>query len=178
MNLDSAFSEIYESTRRQTLAYITAKCASCDDIADLVQETYTELYALMKRRGVGYIREPEALVIGLAKQQLSRHYRRDTLRRKHITELNDEDGREVELSDIEALSVEEIVAERLDFERIRELVRSYGIETERIFRLYFAEELTLSEIARLTEQSESNVKNRLYRTLTRIRNEITKGENQ
>ncbi len=177
MHIDTYFTSVYEMTKRQVHAYLTAKCALCEDVDDLFQDTYTELYSLLKRRGIGYIREPEAFVISIAKQRLSRHYRKAALRRHcEVESPVMDDGSEVELDDIESLSVEEIVCEKMDVEQIRTLVCTYGVETERIIRLYFVEGLTIAEIAQLTATSESNVKNRIYRTLKRIRNEITKGE--
>ena len=68
------FNRIYNETNRSVLAYITAKCSSVSDIGDIFQETYLELYRLLLKRGDGYIQNPQALVIRLAKQKVYRHY--------------------------------------------------------------------------------------------------------
>ena len=77
-----AFRKLYDETRRETLIYLTARCADPGDAADLFQETYAEAYAALCRRGPAYVRSGEAFVKKLAAQQLHRHYRRRELRRE------------------------------------------------------------------------------------------------
>ena len=46
---------------------------------------------------------------------------------------------------------------------------SKGDEVRKIFHLFYRFDLTIAEIARLLDTSESDVKNKLYRTLKEIR---------
>ena len=44
------FEEIYSSTYKQTLKYIICKCSNIEDVNDLIQETYIELYKILKNK--------------------------------------------------------------------------------------------------------------------------------
>ena len=50
-NITSLFNDIYDSTNRKVFAFLAARCKSIPDAHDLFQDTYTELYAVLKRRG-------------------------------------------------------------------------------------------------------------------------------
>lgn len=47
----AAFNQIYDETSQKVLVYITARCSSTDQIGDLFQETYMELYRVLSRPG-------------------------------------------------------------------------------------------------------------------------------
>ena len=51
-NIASRFDEVYHSTHRAVLLFITARCKHTADIHDIFQETYMEFYKLLVRRGV------------------------------------------------------------------------------------------------------------------------------
>ena len=73
-NPTTLFNDIYDSTTRKVLVYITAKCSSPADIHDIFQETYMELYSILVKKGPDSIQNSEAFVMKLAKQKLSRYY--------------------------------------------------------------------------------------------------------
>ena len=62
-NIASRFDEIYNSTNKAVLAFITAKCGRTADIGDIFQETYMELYQILIKRGVEYVTNDKALVL-------------------------------------------------------------------------------------------------------------------
>lgn len=167
ISADEAFLAIYRATERQILVYLTAKCGDPADLQDLFQETYAELYAVLRRRGAGYVREAAAFVKKLARQQLCRHYSRRARRR--CDSLEDLDGEPpappAELDD--RLVTEALLA------RVRAALAREPALTRKIFTLHFGLDLTLAETARALEVSESFVKNRLYRTIDRLRSEIS-----
>ena len=68
------FDEIFDSTKKTVLAYITAKCGHTANIHDIVQETYMELYKVLRKRGADYVKNERAFVLRLAKQKINRHY--------------------------------------------------------------------------------------------------------
>lgn len=43
---DDFFNELYASTNQKVLAYIIVKCGKTEDVADIFQETYTEVVKL------------------------------------------------------------------------------------------------------------------------------------
>ena len=70
----SRFDEIYNSTNKAVLAFITAKCGRIADVGDIFQETYMELYRLLDKRGTDYITNEKALVLRIAKRKVARYY--------------------------------------------------------------------------------------------------------
>lgn len=46
------FEEIYNNTYTYTLRYILCKCSNIDDVNDLLQETYVELYKILKTKKI------------------------------------------------------------------------------------------------------------------------------
>jgi len=175
MDTDERFRTLYDLTYRQTAAKVTAKCRSMADADDLLQEIYLELYRIIRKRGADYVKDPERLVGRLTKQKLARYYRKLAASREVYFE-PDEDGNEPDIADIESLSVEEIVADNEIIDRTRRLLETKNDKTRRIFHLYYRFGLTIPEIAQSMGTSESDVKNRIYRTLKEIR-EYWKGEN-
>ncbi len=45
---DDFFNELYASTNQKVLAYIIVKCGKTEDVADIFQETYTEVVKIIK----------------------------------------------------------------------------------------------------------------------------------
>ena len=68
------FNEIYDSTKNMTLAYITAKCRHVEDVNDIFQDTYTELFQVLTKRGPDYIKNSKAFVMRIAKRKIARYY--------------------------------------------------------------------------------------------------------
>jgi len=88
------------------LATTLRESKSIPDAHDLFQDTYTELYAVLKRRGTDYIKNSEAFVMRLARQKLSRYYSLyDRLKAIRSLFVETEDGEEVNLADLEEQSV-------------------------------------------------------------------------
>lgn len=168
MHREERFRQIYAQTHRKTAAQIMAGARQTADAADLIQEVYLELYQILLRRGAGYIRDPEALMARLTRQVLARYYR-EMSRRPEVYAEPSEDGITAELPDIESLSVEEITEDREVLAWTERYLAERGDEVRRIFHLYYRFGLTLAEISRLLGRTESDVKNKLYRTLREIR---------
>ena len=73
-NYETAFNKIYDSTNKKVLALITAKCCNTEDINDIFQETYIELYSTICNKGTDYIKNPEAFLSHIVKQKIYKHY--------------------------------------------------------------------------------------------------------
>ena len=167
MTTEERFRQIYDTTYRQTAAQILAKSRQSGDAADLIQEVYLEVYTILQRRGQGYIRNPVALVGKITRQALARYYRTMS-HRQEVYAVESEDGINAEMEDIHALSVEEIAADREVLLCTDRYLRKRGEEVRKIFHLYYRFGMTVPEIARLLGRTESDVMNKLYRTLKEI----------
>lgn len=162
----AAFQSIYEATSRQILIYLTARCCDPDDIPDLFQETYTELYAVLCRRGVRYVENGEAFVKTLAKKQLHKHYSRRALRQPVSL-----DTLEQALPAPDGEIDDRLITGEL-LRQVHDALRQQPALTRKIFYLHYSLELTLPETAQELGVSLSFVKNRLYRTLAALRAEF------
>jgi RNA polymerase sigma-70 factor (ECF subfamily) len=171
------FNEIYDGTNKAVLGFVTAKCGNTADIQDIMQDTYMEVYRILLKRGADYAREPQALVLRIARQKLSRYY---TLaqRLKAVIPLNaaGADGEEIDISDLEAVSdaflTEDFVANKLLLEEVRALIHAKPQDVKKVFYLFYDVGLTIPQIAETLAMSESNVKHKLYRTLKELREKV------
>lgn len=168
MSTEELFRQIYDQTYRKTAAYITAKSRQTADAADLIQQTYLELFDILRRHGTSYIKNPDAIMTKLTRQVMARYYKKMGSSREIYEDVS-EDGITAEIEDIEALSVEELTEDRAVLDWTEQYLTSRGDDIRKIFHLYYRFDLTIAEIARMTGRSESDIKNKLYRTLKEIR---------
>lgn len=178
------FNQIYNETSRKVLVYITARCSSTDQIGDIFQETYMELYRVLLRRGAGYIQKREGFVLRLARQKLWRSYSLAG-RLRQLLPLGE--SREAEGKDFSGglpedfpddIQLEEQAVSRVLAEQVLASLRSRPEEVQKIFYLYYCMDLTLAQIAKVMGLSESSVKNKLYRTLGALRKEYAPREGE
>jgi len=171
-NITSRFNEIYDSTYKIVLSYVTAKCGNTADIRDIMQDIYLELYQIIAKRGVDYIKDEKSLCLRIARQKLSRYY--SLLERLKmfvpITTVS-EDSEEVDISDFETDSflTEDFVVNQVLLEDIRRFIEQKPQDVKKVFYLFYDVGNTIPEIARLLSMSESNVKHKIYRTLKELR---------
>lgn len=172
-SITSRFNEIYNSTNKAVLSFVTVKCRNTADIQDIVQDTYVELYRLLVKRGADYIKNEKALILRIAKQKLSRHY--SLMERLKIfvpMTAENEDGDEIDLLESEAdnFMTEEFVTNQIMLDEIKRLIMEKPQDVKKVFYLFYDVGLTIPEIAKELSMSESNVKHKLYRTLKELRN--------
>ena len=170
-SISSRFDEIYDSTNKSVLAFITAKCRNTADINDIFQDTYMELYQVLIKRGDNYVKNEKAFLIRLAKQKLARYY--SLLERMNIVvsvNAANEDGEEFNLSDFEMDSflMEDYAVDQILLDDARKFIQSKPDYVKKVFYLFYDVGLTIPEIAESLSISESNVKNKLYRTLKEL----------
>lgn len=167
-DVETFFNELYDSTREKVLSYIIAKCGNTEDIADIFQETYTELVRVIQRRGIAHLEKPEAFVMQLAKRKIYRHYK--LLERWYGRKIEwDEAGPDREIGEPEEVSFEELVITKEIVERAADYLKQKDDLTKKIFYLHFYMDKRLREIAGLLDVKESTVKNKLYRTLKELK---------
>lgn len=174
------FNQLYEETKQRTLALITAKCGNLDDIQDIFQDTYVEIYAIICRKGIDYIEHPQAFTDKIARQKIYRYYRLVDRIKKHFiypkeTEDREGDADLTELA-IDTFEIEEWLDEQAAKRKIEMFLEKKSIEIRKIFYLFYHLEKTIPEIAMLMEISESNVKNKIYRTIKEMRELYQKEE--
>lgn len=167
-DISKEFEKIYDETYDGTLKFLISRCENLADVNDLIQETYFEIYKILKKddRQVGYW---AAFVRGVADKKLKKHY---TSKQKNFAlSLDKEIDEGIEYGD--TLPDEfnlEAISENLELcSRIWEYVKSKDVMRVKVFCLKFSFGMSIAEMAKELEISESAVKNYLYRTLAEIR---------
>ena len=171
-NIDSRFNEIYDSTNRPVLEFITSRCSNTSNINDIFQDTYMELYQLMNKRGAEYVTDGKALVFRIAKQKISRHYSLWKRLQMFVPmTVKDKDNEEIELSDIAADSflTEDFVVNQIMLDNVKRYIKQKPDDIKKIFYLFYDMDMAITEIAETLSLSESSVKNKLYRTINELR---------
>lgn len=164
------FSELYDATHEKVLAYIIVKCGNTEDIADIFQETYTEIISIIRKRGVAYFKNPEAVVMRIAKHMVYRHYKLLESLRRFAKAVDFEDGN----PEYEKISFEESLFTKLTVDMAVGYLAKKDELTKKIFYLYYYMDKPIKEIAELFSIKESKVKNRLYRTIKELREYLSK----
>ena len=175
-SIPTMFDEIYNATHKAALAFITAKCARTADIADIFQDTYVELYQVLQKRGTGYITNHKAFVLRLARQKLARYYSLQQRLKMFVSaRAADEDGEEIDLHGFEAdaFLTEDFVVNRVMLEAAREYVHTRPEAVQKVFYMFYDMGQTIPEIAKALAITESDVKNKLYRTIKELRKLLT-----
>ena len=166
------FDSIYEKTYNQVRKYIVCNCSNMDDVNDIIQESYLELYnAIKKNKNIENINK---YLIGIAKNKIKRHY--TILYRIRTISIFNKDNDETDLLDTikNDYDLEEIIIKNDDIERIWNCLKTKKIIIQKIFYLYYELDLTIKEISQVLCISESYTKNCLYRTLKELQEFLRK----
>jgi RNA polymerase sigma factor (sigma-70 family) len=184
-NIASRFDEIYNSTNKAVLAFITAKCKNTVDISDIFQDTYMELYQVLIKRGAEYVANEKAFVLRIAKQKISRYY--SLLKRLQMfismTVITD-DNEEIDLynADIDSFlmedSTEDYIINKILLEKLWQIIDKKPADVKKIFYLFYDVGLSIPEIAQTLSLNESNVKSKIYRTVKELQTFLKKEGNQ
>jgi len=132
-----------------------------------------ELYKVLIKRGAEYITNEKAFVLRIAKHKVALHYSlMEKLRIFVSMNAISEDEEEVDLSNFEvnAFTMEDYVVNQILLEKARQFVQSKSDDIKKVFYLFYDAGLSIPEIAKSLSMSESNVKNKLYRTLKELKN--------
>lgn len=177
-DINSRFNEIYNVTNKYILAVITAKCRNTSDISDIFQETYMELYKILNKHGVKYVKNEKAYIYRIAKHQIARYYSLAERLKMFVSmtlKNNEDENEEMELSDADIdsflkESVEDYIINQTMLDDIKHFIKQKPANVEQIFYFFYEAGLSIPEIAQALSLTESNVKHKLYRTLKELRN--------
>ncbi len=176
------FDQIYAQTREAVLTQITAKCGNPADIQDIFQDTYTEVFTIICRKGIDYIKQPEAFVRQVARQKIYRYYRlADRLKSLFLWPKAagaDEDEPDMTELAIDTFEIEDWLDQKDMSRKIETFLAERPAEIQKIFYLFYSREMRIAEIAELMEISQSNVKNKLYRTIKEMRKQYHTAEKE
>lgn len=165
------FELLYHNTYNSILKYTICHCKNLDDVNDIIQDIYTDLYQTILNKKHIDLENVESYMIGIAKNKLKGHY--------HLTK--DKYQEQTENEKLEQFCDTEIDIEK-DFitkENVLQVwnyLKNKSELTARIFYLYYVMENSIKTIANDIGLTESNVKNHLYRTQRELKEKFKKGD--
>ena len=167
---NEAFTALYNETYDAVLKYIVSKCGSPDDIPDIIQRTYLSYYERIQKGAS--IDNPAGYLFKIAKNEMNKHYRLKAMQKRDVPVFSKTEET-IEFEALEALLVQELPEYTdYDMKKIWQYVKDQGTLTFQIFVLYFYYDEKLSDIAATLKVKESTVKNRLYRTIDKMREQF------
>lgn len=160
------FKKIYDETYNNILRYIIIKTSNINEVNDIIQETYLELWNILKRR---VLREENlnSFMIGIANNKIKKHY---TFLKKLKFLIKDSSDKDIEDIKEEKISLEELNIKKEEWDSVwRYLKTRKNQDIPKIYYLYYVEGINIKEIALVLKVRESYVKNLLYRTLKELK---------
>ena len=163
---DRAFEELYNRHARRLQGFFARRLGEDSDLAaDFMHDTFLRLYAAREtyREGSSF----RAWLYTIA-YNICKNHNRNQL---NIV-LDDEKDMPAE-ADIEVELDETILHDAL-----REALKSLPEPYAMLFSLHYEEELTIPQIAQITELPEGTVKSRLHKTMNIIKQQLKQYENR
>ena len=168
------FEKVYNDTYNRTLKYIVIKCNNIEDVNDIMQDTYLELLNKIKRNKLEKVENIENYILGIASNIIKRHYTKK--KKENIISYDEENSVELLISD--DFDLEENIITKDNIDKIWSYIKGKELIIIKIFYLYYGLGLKISEIARALEIGESNIKNKIYRTLKELKKYLGKEVNK
>jgi len=169
------FNVLYDAFFDEVSQYIIFRTNNLLDAEDIVQETFAELYKVLNKRGIFYVKNAKAFLLRIAKFKLFRHYSfkksiQNNLERIKLSHSTLENVNEFEWE------VEKQFFNVVTMNNVWQMLQKKDLITQKIFVLYYYSGLTLKQIAQNLKLGESCVKHKLYNTLIELRSNMSKGE--
>ena len=137
----------------------------------MIQDTYAELYRILKKKKHIVLENYQNYIIGIAKKILQRYYGLlYQFKIEPIYTKSEEQEYEVEIPS--NMDVEADTIKKLNAEAVWKYIKKKNINVIKVFYLYYCLELKISQIAIELNLGESNVKNLLYRTIKDIKENV------
>ena len=165
------FEKIYKETYSKVLKFAVIKCRNLDDVNDIIQDTYLELLKLLKKRKMLEVENIDKYLLGISNNILKRFYHKK--QKENIVDYYQDNSNLTK--DIEdTFDLEATIITKNNVAKVWKYLKQKDLITAKIFYLYFAVGLKINEISKELEISESNVKNRIYRTLKELKKYLGK----
>ena len=155
------FEEIYQKTYLNTLKFITLRCYQIEDINDILQDTYVQFFKILRQKRNIDIEKSQAYIYGIAKFVIKRHYSKKKKEKISLCLVNTKQE-ESEIKD--DFNLEETFMTKENAHTVFDYLKKKDLQTSQIFYLYFIFGMKIAEIAQELNLTQSNVKNRIYRT--------------
>ena len=160
------FELIYKETYSNVLKYVLCHCNNIDDVNDIIQDIYADLYNTICKKTIT-LDNPESYLISIAKNKVKKAYKQRLA--------NIPLDSEVEKMSDNSLDIEIDFITKENVLKIWNYLKLKSDLTANIFYLFYVMELPIKVIANELNMTESNVKNYLYRTKKELKETFMKG---
>lgn len=164
------FDKLYDETYDDVLKYVVCKCSNIDDVKDIVQNIYLDVYKKLLKNEI--ITKP--YIIGISKHKVNDYYRFN-YKHKLISFFQNKEDIDYIDNIPDDIDIEKSIINTYDTELVWQYLKNKKVIVFKIFYLYFKLELTIKEVSKYLDVTESNVKYYLYKTLKEL-NTYLEGE--
>ncbi len=168
------FDAIYNNTYNNILEYVICNCSNIDDVEDIIQNVYYEVYKIIKKNK---IEVDYSYILGIAKHKVKDYYR-FKYRRKEISLIDDEENEDYMNNIPSEDDIEEEIIRTDNVNIIWKFLKRKKVIISQVFYLYYKLEYPIKEIAEKLNLSVSSTKHYLYRTLKELNKYIESEEIQ
>ncbi len=156
------FDLLYENTYFDVSKYVVCKCSKPDDVEDILQNIYLSVFkAIISKSDI-----TKTYIMGIAKHKINDYYR-FKYKEKIISLFSSKDDFE-SINEIQSdIDIEASLLDKYDTDFVWEYLKSKKVIIFKVFYLYFNLEMSIKEISKCLNLTESNVKHYLYRTIRR-----------
>lgn len=166
------FENIYRQTYNKLLRYIVIKCNNIDDISDILQETYIELLKKIRKKKVLELDNIENFIFGISNNVIKRHFYKK--KKENIISFYNDDEESITTDIEDTFDLEQDFITRENVGKVWQYINNRDLITTKAFYLYFVLGLKIGEISKELNITESNAKNKIYRTLKEIKEYVGK----
>lgn len=162
------FDEIYDSTYSDILRFTIIKCHNINDVNDIMQEVYLELWNILNKKDV-VDKNIRSFIMGIANNKIKKHY--SLISKLNSISLFIKDEKDIEMIDNlkDKFDIEQFIIKSDEWDRIWNYIKQNKNQNiPKIFYLHYKLELTIKEISKELNLSESYIKNSIYRTLREL----------
>ena len=162
---DRAFEELYNRHARRLQGFFTRRLGDDADLAaDFMHDTFLRLYAAREKyhEGSNFRAWLYTIAYNLCKNHL----------RNQLAVVHEE----MEVADANAIEID--IDETILQNALRNVLKDLSEPYAMLFSLHYEEELTIPQIAQITDLPEGTVKSRLHKTMNIIKKELKQYENR
>jgi len=171
-NVKREFESLYDRNKSMSYNYIAKKCFAIDDVDDIFQNTWIEIYTALTKRNDPPA-DPAAFVMLITKRQLTKYYSFIRRVREKIS-MSFGSSEEYDEHLIDNFTIEDSIVDAQLLDDIWTMINKKPLATQKVLFLYYRRDLTIPEIAEELEMSESTVKMHIYKTLSEIKRRYVK----
>ncbi len=157
------FDSLYESTYNDISKYVVCNCNNIEDVGDILQNIYIDVFKCLEKN----IKVTKSYILGIANHKVKDYYR-FAYKHKIVSFFSTNKNIEIEDSIPDSFNLEEYTSKRYDTELVWQYLKKKKVIISKIFYLYFKMDLTIKEISKILNITESNTKHYLYRTLKEL----------